>query len=644
MPYADPEKQREYQRERYRSEEYKKRERERWNQRAPQRGRWSRRKPFIGVDGEGGTIKGRHEYLLLRVGEHLLHKANKPLRTIDIFAWLTSLPKEGIYVGFGFDYDVTMILRDLPPDILNSLFDRESRKASNGKSYHPVKYAGFVFDYLPRKHFRVARIVEGSKLSWFTVHDTIGFYQSSFVQALEAWNIGTEKERESLRRMKAKRKDFTEATAEEILYNHREVILLAELLEALRTATMDAGYSIQSYEGAGCLAQAMLTKHKAPLRIDLSADLEKAARAAYYGGRFEISKIGLVTDVHEYDLASAYPWAMSTLPCLEHGTWVNEYQPGNPMQVLHVSWAVDPARQWGPYPFRDPDGTILYPATGSGWYWYPEVAEEDMWKQGNEIMDAWSFVSRCDHKPFTWIPNVYRERQRLGKSAKGKVLKLGMNSLYGKQAQSVGTPRFASPIYAGYITSMVRAVMANVIRRYPNDVVMIATDGIYLTRKMAGQRGRKIVENGEPAPLGCWEHQKFADMFLVKPGIYFTSDGAKVKTRGVPRWQLDEKREELQRAWETDGLAGTVGIERVQFIGARMAMAQGNPEKLGQWIPTTVNLSYDSNLSKRAFSNDGSSRLWARHGQESAPYKRTFGQEIAEQLLWEDLDAMDVIE
>ncbi len=644
MPYADPAARKAYDAQRYASPEYKAKERDRWQRTGKDRAKPLR--PFIGVDGEGGVIDGKHEYLLLRVGDHRLYKDSKPLRTVDILRWLTNLPNDGIHVGFGFDYDVTMILRDWaksPQGIkkLNELFDREGRKRENG-TYSPVGFAGFLVEYLPRKHFRVARWKGNSDepLKWFTVHDTIGFYQSSFVQALEAWNIGTQAERDAIKEMKLKRSEFTEATEDEIEYNRRECVMLAELLEALREATRDAGYQIANYEGAGCLAQAMLKKHDAPQRKDLPTPLAIAARSAYYGGRFEISRIGKVAPVHEYDLASAYPWAMSELPCLEHGYWVNEYQPNNPVQVLNVQWAIDPNRHWGPYPFRDSDGSILYPSSGSGWYWYPEVAVEDRARETNDVLDAWSFVRACDHMPFTWIPKVFAERQRIGKSAKGKILKLGLNSLYGKQAQSVGNPRYASAIYAGLITSKVRALMADVCQRYGDSVVMIATDGIYLTEEMDPMR-RVLVEAGEKAKLGCWEHQQFDDLFLVKPGIYFTSDGVKVKTRGVPRWQLDEKRSEIMRAWREDGMEGAVTIERTQFIGARAAVMQNAPEKVGQWMPTSITLSYGSNMSKRAFDDDGSSVLWSRAGRRSTPYQKSFGSDLQAEMLWEDLDVLE---
>jgi hypothetical protein len=531
-----------------------------------------------------------------------------------------------------------MILRDWPQDKLKALFDRESRKTEDGKGFTPVGHAGFLVEYLPRKHFRVSRFVANGERRWFTVHDTIGFYQSSFVQALEAWNIGTPGERDAIRAMKAKRADFTEATQDEIEYNRRECVMLAELLEALREATKDAGYRIANYEGAGCLAQAMLTKHDAPKRAELPTELHEAARAAYYGGRFEISRIGKVWNVHEYDLASAYPWAMSQLPCLEHGHWVNEWVDGATVMLHEVVFTTQ--RPWGPFPFRDPDGVILYPWNGQGWYWESEVAAAIKAGDLVDIYDTWSFVSECGHKPFAWIPEVYAERQRIGKGSKGKVLKLGMNSLYGKMAQSVGSPRFANAIYAGMITAEVRAVMSRVCAEHGDKVVMVATDGIYLTEPLRNP-DRPITEPGGKPELGSWEHQPFSDLFLVKPGIYFTSDGSKIKTRGVPRWQLDEKRETVISEWENNRMKGAVTIERVQFIGARMATMQNAPEKLGQWLPTEVILSYSSNENKRHFDRRGHGTLWPRAGEVSTPYAKHFGQEIALEALWEDLDILE---
>ncbi len=53
-----------------------------------------------------------------------------------------------------------------------------------------------------------------------------------------------------------------------------------------------------------------------------------AARYAYFGHRFEPSKIGFFPEVHIYDLVGAYAWAVQQVPCLAHGEWVDHYPPG----------------------------------------------------------------------------------------------------------------------------------------------------------------------------------------------------------------------------------------------------------------------------------------------------------------------------
>ena len=93
-------------------------------------------KLFVGVDGEGGnificspdgTVTKHHEYYLIRVGSHMLRSDNA-LGTHDILDFLVSLPytDRNIYVSYFFEYDVTMILRDLSDERLDRLVHREN--------------------------------------------------------------------------------------------------------------------------------------------------------------------------------------------------------------------------------------------------------------------------------------------------------------------------------------------------------------------------------------------------------------------------------------------------------------------------------------------------------------------------------------
>jgi DNA-directed RNA polymerase subunit RPC12/RpoP len=97
----------------------------------PARGRIVNRldDPFLAIDGEGGGVNeyGQQNYLLLTAWEetgepHVLFKDNERLTTIDCLEFIVSLPKRKNIVGFHFDYDVTMILRDLTAERLVRLF------------------------------------------------------------------------------------------------------------------------------------------------------------------------------------------------------------------------------------------------------------------------------------------------------------------------------------------------------------------------------------------------------------------------------------------------------------------------------------------------------------------------------------------
>lgn len=662
MPYKDPAKRTAYLKEYRQRPAAKQAEKERnaGEFRKAYKNDWSnqstRQRQFFGVDGEGADdANGRHNYLLLRVGPHILFDNNRPLGTYEILRWLTSdtvVNSPANLISFAFDYDVTMIIRDWPEHKLRELFDRPSRTFKDAKGHPhvaPVLHNDFYVEYLPHKHFRVKRY--GAKRG-ITIHDTHGFFQSSFVTALTTWDIGTPDEREAIRVMKNHRSEFTGMSEAEITYNRRECEMLCDMIEHLRDMAADLGYTITPYEGAGNLAQSMLRVHNSPTpetTVPMPDELQYATIAAYYGGRFEISQIGMIPLCHEYDIASAYPHAMTLLPCLEHGYWDNADNVDATIQIQHVRWrSVNrDSTPWGPFPFRDPNGTILYPYEGSGWYWRPEV--EAAYDGGFKlrILDTWSWIQECDHKPFAWVEDVYNQRRAMGKNAKGKVLKLGANSLYGKVAQSVGVPKFANSVYAGLITSITRARMAVICNKYGNSVKMIATDGIYLDCEMTSDDPIVDANTGKPN-LGDWEHGVYTDLFLVKPGIYFAGDGsAKIRTRGVPKAALEAVQGELIQSWNNAGMNGYALLNVTKFYGARLCTQMNRPDLMGQWENKDYFMQFKSNNLKRLFldtqtaldngmdfRNDGKhwsiSRLHSRLQLESTPYKRTFGLELSE--------------
>jgi hypothetical protein len=174
-------------------------------------------RPFVGVDGEGGgtDAHGRQHYLLLQAGAKRLFHGNSALTTSQCLAFITSLPRNPIHVGFAIGYDITQILRDLPPRSLDRLFaDRGERNVAW------TYYGNFAIDYLPRNYLRVARVdPHTNKIvpkSSRTIYETFGFFQQSFLRALHQFDIGTLAQREFIEQYKNARADFGELGPEHL--------------------------------------------------------------------------------------------------------------------------------------------------------------------------------------------------------------------------------------------------------------------------------------------------------------------------------------------------------------------------------------------------------------------------------------------
>lgn len=568
--------------------------------------------PFVGIDGEGGTIAetGYHAYFLLSVGHAKLtpRSGEVRLRTVDVLRFLAELPRDSIYVGYFFDYDVTKILEDIPFDKLARLMFRSKRTRKDGKGIFPIDFAGFELDYLPRKEFKIRR--KGEK-SWLVINDVGSFFQCRFVEALEKWGIGTPEERELIARGKEARGSFDYADIEEIAeYNAMEIKLLQELMDSFRNACHNVGLLPKRWQGPGLLAESMFAKYRVPFSREVSmfkderfTNLLTFASNAFYGGRPEISTIGPVPlPVWQWDINSAYPYAMQFVPCLIHGQWRNlngieyaAYKERYPESIalLYGAYSYESLGQRNPpqffgFPFRSKQGTITYPACGKGWYWSFEA--ESAIHQTFHVDSAWLYEWTCDCKPLGFTGSVYEQRKRMGKDGPGIVLKLALNSLYGKTVQSIGMPKYSNPIWGSFITAYCRKMIQDFIHASPmckagrcgQDVLMIATDSVCTTTD------RTDMEAGEG--LGEWSCESHPNgMFFVQPGLYFGTSGKAAKTRGVPRSAIEDREQDFRNAFEAMAVSrnlsdGDVWVSQQMFCGIRYSLHRRNSKLLGQWI------------------------------------------------------------
>lgn len=515
--------------------------------------------PFLAVDGEACE----DDYVLLhRTGSHPVTDLRLGgLHTIACLEFLLQAPKPSIQVCFGLGYDVNNWLRDLPKATLARLWETQT-----------CHWRDYRIEWVPKCWFIVAH-VSGRTAK---IYEVFGFYQSSFVKALEAWRLGAPEE---IMRMKGERGSFRREDIVAITaYCESECEYLVELMESLRSSCREAGFVPSSWHGAGAAAAALLKAHDVASYhrhdLDLTSEhvAEEVVQGAYYGGRIELIHQGVHHHVVAADIKSAYPAAMVDLPSLK-GAKLHKQTAFDPTAfgVWRVHWSCPPETLIAPFPVRV-KYSIFYPLSGTGTYHTCEVAAA--LALGYPIEVEWGYVLRgphVDERPFDWIPKVFDKRAQYkaeGRAAE-KAIKLALNSCYGKLAQGpskfVPTPQFQNYLWAGYITAATRAkvLTAAVTAEQP---IMIATDGIF---------AKDFTGLGEEGGLGTWETEEVDKLFAAQAGVYQATKGDRVhsKSRGFFASEIDY--DDLEHGWEAEGAEYVHHYDsRPRFAGLGASLAR----------------------------------------------------------------------
>lgn len=530
---------------------------------------------WVGVDGEGVGC-APHRYVLLAGSDEKGNASHvedyEGLTTNAALDWFLQWAKKDVRLcGYFLQYDWTKILSDMPNRSLYRLFRPELRAipSSEGGGFSRVSYGKFKVHWLGG----AMHLARGEDR--VTVWDLGKFYQQSFVKSLRDWTVGTPAVVDRIEAMKARRATFAPGERDEIRgYCLDECRALAELARTLSEAHDAVGIRPAAWHGPGSTAGAVLRREGvAAHRGRPPPEAGVAVSTAFFGGRFEHSEIGRVSEVWEYDIASAYPYAMTLLPCLAHARW--EMVKGAPPP--EVRWALTRAsvtsigvRRWGPLPIRIESGTIVWPRGDcSGWYWSPELrAAIDGWPGAVVAHESWLLHEECACSPFEWVLPMYRQRLELGKNVKGRVLKLALNSCYGQFARTVGGGgRFSSRTWAGMVTATTRGQLLALMASADDAVIGVATDGVYSRRRLATP----------PPPmggdsLGSWEEKLLGPVTFVRPGIFYGDEDV-VRARGVGRSHLESQRALITRAIGERSASVYLGWSD-QFGGAKVCVWQ----------------------------------------------------------------------
>lgn len=609
---------------------------------------------FIGVDGEGVG----NDYVMLSVGEHTLHRGGKRLTHADIFPFLYEQYQANplaVFVGFALTYDFTMWLKGLTERDAYALYDERgiaARRPNNGRirSPFPVRKPGglWEFDLMGNgKRFRLRPNSReyGSGYGWLYVSDVFGYWQTSFVNAIDPakWvtPVCTPEEYEIILEGKAKRSTavFNEDMQR---YNVTENRVLARAMAALNEGLVEtAGVKLKRSEwfGPGQAAQKWLANVSAPTRqavIEATpGPVRNRAIEAYYGGWFENLRHGLIPgELHSYDLLSAYPAVISELPCLLHGEWrqLKGFPGPDTLALVYGDFYGVPDSPTGPLPYRTREGHIQRPLKVSGCYWWHEIQAARRAgllppaSYGIKAKEIWAYYPRCHHSPpLASIRDLYAQRLAVDKaSPQGKAIKVIMNSAYGKMAQTIGEPLYSNMLYAGIITSLCRSRILDAIAVHPggaNSVLMVNTDGI--TFDSPNPNLELSTET-----LGAWEHTTQRDLCLFMPGVYWEIDQrAKIKRRGMPRAAAQFVKDEATRQF-ADWVPGADWpvVDVVipwQFITGKLAYSRGKWESAGTSIYDGIRRFNSLPIQKRQPANDSlTSTPYQFTEGDSTPYRR----------------------
>jgi hypothetical protein len=659
---------------------------------------------YWGIDGEG---QGRedHKYVFLaacnEAGTNRQSITNKEgLSTIECFELILNIPAKMLFAYF-FGYDLTKILKDLPNKHLYFLFRPELRKRKGNDARGPWP--------IPWKGYRIN--LQGSKFTLHTktrrkvIWDIGKFFQGKFVDALRLWKVGGSDLWNRMQYMKDHRNEFDNFELQDVRdYCFEECQCMAGLAHKLVRAHQDAGLKLTSFYGAGSSAKAMLDKMG--IRRALKSpplEMRKAIAQAFIGGRFENSCIGEIYDtIYEKDISSAYPYQLCFLPCLLHTVWERTTREADieKAETCLVRYKLFDSgiTSWGPFPYRDQDGSICYPSESAGGYvWGDEFKAGRVAFPGVKFIDAWIGHKNCNCQPFKDIPNYYLQRLLIGKEGPGIVIKLGLNSCYGKLAQSIGLALFNNWLWSGMITSGCRAQFLQLFplhRDYAN-ILGVATDGAMTREDIQTPKPKDtgtweaIDEKGKTVykPLGGWESKPpiTKGLFLARPGISLSGNDIEewmaidtkkpkevksVRARGIGKNVLLANHVEIIDAYRKTGIGELVRISNYsRFCGAKSSISRaggpiaiihgkltdpgrykrangkGGAPSYGQWITRPIEMSFNPMPKRECVNPDGTLKLRKMSMDiESMPYRKAMrdpDREMVDNLREESLEQPD---
>lgn len=425
---------------------------------------------------------------------------------------------EGKWIFFyNLGYDAECILKLLPEKILRSYMWKKELK---------FQYRGYKIHYIDRKKLTISKGHHS-----VNCYDIMQYYENKKLEKAYTDSIKKPLDQKYLE-TKNQRSEFTKyyytRHKNQVRdYCIKDCILTKELAQHwLEIFYKVFSFLPKNWISSGYLAEKVLINNDifVPKFNEIPYEIQELARNSFYGGRFELIQRGFIGECYLYDLNSAYPFALSTLPEITNGRWIRskKVNPKAKLGFFFILADIDDTVKIAPFPFRKKNGTICYPS-GKFKTWVT-LDELNMVKEDSKIkckiLESYQFIpnKNCTYPFKKFIEGLYEKRMKLRdeRNELQIAIKIILNSIYGKTVQRTNRRigNIFNQVIGSSITGFTRAQLYKFMKQHnlDNQVVAFATDSIAVRIKVPIKSSKK---------LGEMKLDKYAnDVIFLSNGFY----------------------------------------------------------------------------------------------------------------------------
>jgi hypothetical protein len=415
-----------------------------------------------------------------------------------IAEWL--LKNEGKWIFcYNLSYDAECILKLLPESILKSYKWKKELK---------FRYGKYTIQYIDRKKLTIRKGHHS-----VNCYDIAQFYENKPLIVSYQENIKKPLDHEYLKtkekRAKLSKFYYSRHKNEVRKYCIKDCVLTRELSEHWIEVFYEVfGFYVDNWISSGYLAEKVLIKNGIyiPFFNEIPYEVQEIARHSFYGGRFELLTRGYIGECYLYDINSAYPNSLTTIPDVTNGRWFSsrKIHPKATVGFFYILANIDDSVRISPFPFIKKNRTICYPC---GIFKTYVTLDELKAVQGDpkikyQILESYQFIPNkdCGYPFKKFIEEQYKRRMKLKKDGNQleRAIKIILNSIYGKTAQKTNKRmgNLFNPVIASYITGFARAQLYRFVKEnnLEDSVVAFATDSTACRKKIEGLNSEKLGE------------------------------------------------------------------------------------------------------------------------------------------------------